>query len=211
MRWQERKGWDILIKAFVEEFGDDPNVRLLIKATPFDARKPQIPQQDFKRCVKVLDAFPAENIELLTDSLSVQELIELYGSADAFVLSSRGEGWGRPFIEAMLCGLPAIGPRWSAHLEYMNQQNSLLVSGCLVPVAAKAIDEWRYFEQQLWFEPSIASLRKCMRTVIENGGPSWQRRQETVRELLSRYSASSIAERLRALFLAIPPDGSSYS
>ena len=33
----------------------------------------------------------------------------LYKSADCFVLPSRGEGWGRPQVEAMAMGLPLIG------------------------------------------------------------------------------------------------------
>lgn len=35
----------------------------------------------------------------------------LYKAADAFVLPSRGEGWGRPHVEAMSMALPVIGRR----------------------------------------------------------------------------------------------------
>lgn len=37
------------------------------------------------------------------------EMPRLYKSVDAFVLPSRGEGWGRPHVEAMSMGLPVIG------------------------------------------------------------------------------------------------------
>ncbi len=33
----------------------------------------------------------------------------LYKTMDCFVLPSRGEGWGRPQVEAMAMGLPIIG------------------------------------------------------------------------------------------------------
>jgi glycosyltransferase involved in cell wall biosynthesis len=37
----------------------------------------------------------------------------LYGGADAFVLPTRGEGWGLPILEAMAAGVPAIATNWS--------------------------------------------------------------------------------------------------
>lgn len=39
-------------------------------------------------------------------------LPHLYAAADAFVLPSRGEGWGRPHVEAMSMGLPIIATNW---------------------------------------------------------------------------------------------------
>lgn len=54
-------------------------------------------------------------------------MVALYNSCDAFVLPSRGEGWGRPYMEAMACGLPTIGTRWSGQLEFMHDENSYLI------------------------------------------------------------------------------------
>ena len=51
---------------------------------------------------------------LLTTCYVVQaELPSLYLAVDAFVLPSRGEGWGRPVMEAMAMGLPSIATNWS--------------------------------------------------------------------------------------------------
>jgi len=51
------------------------------------------------------------------------------------VLPSRGEGWGRPHVEAMAMELPIIATFWSGPTQYMNENNSypLSISG-LVPV-----------------------------------------------------------------------------
>ena len=43
---------------------------------------------------------------VVTRHLSQAELRGLYAAADAFVLPSRGEGWGRPHVEAMSMALP---------------------------------------------------------------------------------------------------------
>ena len=39
------------------------------------------------------------------------------------VLPSRGEGWGRPHVEAMAMGLPVIATNWSGPTEYVNEAN----------------------------------------------------------------------------------------
>jgi glycosyltransferase involved in cell wall biosynthesis len=36
-----------------------------------------------------------------------------YKAGDALVLPTRGEGWGRPQVEAMAMGLPVISTNWS--------------------------------------------------------------------------------------------------
>lgn len=45
------------------------------------------------------------------------DLPALYLAADAFVLPSRGEGWGRPHTEAMAMELPIIATNWSGPTE----------------------------------------------------------------------------------------------
>jgi glycosyltransferase involved in cell wall biosynthesis len=42
-------------------------------------------------------------------ALTREEMRDLLASADAFVLPTRGEGWGLPIAEAMSMGLPTIG------------------------------------------------------------------------------------------------------
>ena len=40
-------------------------------------------------------------------------LRNLYAAADAFVLPTRGEGWGLPIAEAMAMAMPVIATNWS--------------------------------------------------------------------------------------------------
>ncbi len=51
----------------------------------------------------------------------------IFASADAFVLPSRGEGWGLPLMEAMSMGLPTIATAFGGNLDFMNGTNSYLV------------------------------------------------------------------------------------
>ena len=51
-------------------------------------------------------------MRVLTRHISQDELRGLYAAADAFVLPSRGEGWGRPHVEAMAMALPGADRHW---------------------------------------------------------------------------------------------------
>ena len=39
------------------------------------------------------------------------------------VLPSHGEGWGRPHMEAMSCGIPVIATKWSGPLAFIDESN----------------------------------------------------------------------------------------
>lgn len=93
-RWQLRKGWDVLVDAFASEFRGVDDVRLVIKTDPFDRAQPLVPHRqladrltDLRR--RLGDRLPP--ISLDVRELSSEAVVELYRSADAFVLPSRGE------------------------------------------------------------------------------------------------------------------------
>jgi len=45
--------------------------------------------------------------------LPIDKMVMLYCAADAFVVTSHGEGFGRPSLEAMAMGLPVIATNFS--------------------------------------------------------------------------------------------------
>ncbi len=59
---------------------------------------------------------PGMVIDLRT--LSVQDLADLYRSAHAFLLPTRGEGWGLVLSDALASGLPSIWTHWSGPVDY---------------------------------------------------------------------------------------------
>jgi len=52
-----------------------------------------------------------------TNTLGKAELKGLYTLGDVFVLPTRGEGAGLPFIEALSSGVPVIATGWGGHMD----------------------------------------------------------------------------------------------
>lgn len=56
------------------------------------------------------------------------ELHSALSKADYFISPSKAEGWNLPLFEMMSIGMPCITTNYSAHTEYVNKNNSILVN-----------------------------------------------------------------------------------
>jgi hypothetical protein len=164
--FSERKGWTQLIRAWALAFDSTDPVCLVLKTGSYWQDGAEV-RERIERFVRDEVGGPGRlaPIKVLTHTLTSSELPRFYASADAYVLASRGEGWGRPYMEAMAMGLPTIASRWSGNLEFMNDGNSFLVDGELVPVPddAQLIND--LYLGHRWFEPDVDALAEAMRNV----------------------------------------------
>ncbi|WP_373061806.1 glycosyltransferase [Gemmatimonas sp.] len=168
--WRYRKGWDVLLRAWANAFEPDEDVTLLLRTYPSsksDGRDQQtviesaIDEFLQTKCGK--SRHQVAPIVALTETLPDSALPSLYAVAHAFVLPTRGEGWGRPLMEAMASGLPVIATRWSAHLEFMNDANSLLLdSEGLEEITDPTLP---LYVGQRWASPSAEHCTTLLRRV----------------------------------------------
>lgn len=202
--WQDRKGYDILLRAFLSEFKRDEDVTLLLKVyqinDPFTDLEAKIVYFIEREVGIPLEQTPP--IILLNGIIPQQEMPRVYCSADAFVLPSRGEGWGRPYLEALCCGLPVIGTRWGGQMDFLNDENSYPVEIEGVMASSPKIDI-EVLAGQRWAEPSVDHLRQQMRRVFTNREEARARaargRQEVVDRLEWRVIIPRWAEMFRNL------------
>lgn len=132
-----RKGLDILLPAFEEAFGDDPDVSLVLAVThrPSSLGDPDLdnPKTHYR-----------SRIYCLTGDYSEREMAKLYRACDAYVTASRGEGWNLPMCEAAACGLPVIAPRNTAHAEILADDTAFLfdTEGAAPWPGAEKVSPW---------------------------------------------------------------------
>eukprot|EP01052_Picozoa_sp_SAG31_P022391 SAG31_NODE_1779_length_7293_cov_39.850153_4_plen_460_part_00 len=82
------------------------------------------------------------SIKLLPEYLPKESVAQLYLAADAFVLCSRGEGWGRPVAEAMAMGVPTLATNWSGQTDFLDQDTGTLFRSRFFPFSL--------FEAEIW-------------------------------------------------------------
>ena len=84
---------------------------------------------------------------------------------DAFVSLHRSEGYGLGLAEAMYLGLPVIGTGYSGNMDFMTQENSILIGYRLVPVPP---DAYPHAEDQHWAEPDLDEATAHMIGLVDD-------------------------------------------
>ena len=191
----DRKGWDVLLDAWCDAFAADDGVRLVLKCLGL-----HVPEAEIRARIDAhLDGRPAAPIVLDTRFLPTADMPRLYAGADAFVLASRGEGWGRPWMEAMAMGLPTIGSRWSGTTMFMDDANSWLVDGEVIDVAESAQSHTPFYRGHRWFHPDREALAAAL-VEVRRGGAEVEARAASARAgLIERYGPEPIAARIAEL------------
>jgi glycosyltransferase involved in cell wall biosynthesis len=132
-KWEHRKGWDVLLKAYFTTFTIRDNVALYLKTYLYMAPQPynlhaiRAQVETYVRDQLNLHPDNMPRFYILTGETAASDMPGLYASMDAFVLPTRGEGWGLPFQEAMAMGLPTVGTAWGGNMEFMTDDNSYLI------------------------------------------------------------------------------------
>ena len=196
-KWESRKGWDVLLEAFFREFRHDECVRLVIKTqhfyTEFDASIKDFAITYSRKHFQGLDKGPLPELHVIERRLPYDRMPSLYRSADAFVLPSRGEGWGRPVAEAMATGLPTIATNWSGMTEYLNERNGFPIPVVRITSASDAP------QGHSRAEPSLIELRRIMRRVVsEKDREAAQRGARARKDMLEKYSPVAVAQIAKA-------------
>src|SRR5262249_2532152 len=110
--WTFRKGWDLLLRAYCDEFTPASGPGLLLKLTRSLHPMPFVLQQAESEVNRIGQSLSDRPDIVVSDAiLDADRMAALYRSVPAFVVPSRGEGCGRPYMEAMASGLAVIGTR----------------------------------------------------------------------------------------------------
>jgi glycosyltransferase involved in cell wall biosynthesis len=190
--WVWRKGWDLLVRAYYSEFDASEDVRLVIRSSRVR------PQELHSFLAREFRPGPRPELVLLPFAIPREAMPRLYASADAFVVPSRGEGWGLAYGEAMASGLPTIATNWGGQLDFMNSQNAYLIDyERLVPIDEEVRSTLGAEQGLRWVEPSLDHLRWLMRWVFEHPEEAREKGQLARATICDRATWGQAALRIR--------------
>lgn len=198
-KWEPRKGHDVLLRAYFEEFSESDPVSLTLQTYLFN--EPKHVARDPAKIMARIEAFAKTlglpegkrlpRVHVMADERPVADMPSLFRSADCFVLPTRGEGWGLPIIEAMAMGLPAIATEWSGQTDFMSRRNSLplRVSHFEKSSGPGAV----YLNNQTWAVADVKDLRRLLRWVFEHPEEAKELGAQARADVVARYSEEAVA------------------
>lgn len=189
---QRRKGSNLLIRAFQEEFSED-EATLVLKDCPKEFEKPEG------------ISYLRKNIIVIHENVPSNKMGSFYKGADCFVLPTRGEGFGIPILEAMACKIPVIVTNYSGHLDFCDNNNSFLIE-CdhfNSPLFDEKDNYISASKKAVGAQPSVEHLRWIMRYVYENHKEkSIKRKVDNAFETSKNYTWKEVGKKMINIFSA---------
>lgn len=165
-----KKGIDALLRAYHAGFWDRPDEVLLVLKTYIQMSNrsneleqvKQYIQNIRQRCRIPADRFPP--VLPLVYTMSDDEIGGLHARGDAYVCSSRAEGWGIPVFDALGFGKTVITNAAGGMNDFVTRDNSLVYGG--MPTYffdTPHGDPGLYTGVEQCFEPCIPEMAMVMR------------------------------------------------
>ena len=171
----DRKNVGFLIKAFFEIFKNKKTKPGLILKTSIgvdsymgrDTILKKI--KDIRKSVNSTDL---PNIYLISGEFNNSEMNELYNHSKikSMVSLTKGEGFGRPLLEASLSGKPVIATAWSGHIDFL-APNSTLLPRNLAKIHPNAVWGEIILADSEWFNVNYNYASKILKDVYKNYKP----------------------------------------
>lgn len=189
-----RKGVDLALRAFREEFRPNESARMLLKT-----RKGFL---DVGSETAMLDD---PRVLIIDEDYTREQMVHLYHLADCLLAPSRGEGSGLTPRDAMATGLPVILTDWSGLSEIADERYNYPIS---IDGLGPAPTECSSYQHGVtgggpignFAQPSISALRQAMRQVYEDRSEALRRGREAADWMRREYTWEHCAHRwLRVL------------
>ena len=200
---EDRKDVSGLIKTFLETFkGQKTRPALIVKTS--SATSSVMDRESILDKIRVIEEQVGgvlPSIYLLHGDLLDEEVNELYNHSKvkAFVSFTKGEGFGRPLLEASLTAKPVITSNWSGHLDFLNDDMSVLLQGEVKQIHPSAVVEKMLLAESGWFTVNYKKASGVLVDVYKNYKKYVDGAKRQAYRSRTEFSLDKMAEKLLSI------------
>jgi glycosyltransferase involved in cell wall biosynthesis len=161
----ERKGLDVLLRAFWQEFSPNEPVELLIKSYRENDR-PSPAENYIAGVASKYNIRPEDSakVSVIDTPMRDEDVPGFMKSFDAVVSTHRSEGFGLTPFYAMAMGIPVITTDYGGVTDFCRDDTAWLVDvEKMVQPGEAEKNTFDHLRGTMWAEPSIESARKALR------------------------------------------------
>jgi len=203
----ERKGWDILLKAFWKEFSADDPVELTIKSYRENDRLEPLEILVAVEAAKLgVDRSKRAPVVIMDELMPAAQIPSFMKSFDAYVSPHRSEGFGMNPWHAMAIGVPVICTNFGGNTDFTKSDTSWLVklSGYSKP-SEKEASIFPHLRGMVWGEPDVQDLRRQMRLCMQNTDEAARRAKIGAEHVASAYSYARVMTSFETILKTAAP------
>ena len=195
---EDRKNTGLLVKTFLETFNTPSRKKpaLILKTNHVNYSL-----MDREEILKKINDIRKQvggtlpNIYLLHGEMTDEEMNELNNNpkVKSFISFTKGEGFGRPLLEAAITGKPIIASNWSGHIDFLHPDYNILVGGELKNVHKSAANKFLLGESQ-WFNINTTIASRAMKDVFNHYKKYIEKSRKQTQYIKNNFSLDKMGE-----------------
>jgi glycosyltransferase involved in cell wall biosynthesis len=201
---EDRKNVGLLVRVFLETFKQSKTTppALILKTSGgnfsiLDKKEILKKISDIRGTVQLEEGQTLPNVYVLHGELTDAEMNSLYNhpKVKAHVSLTKGEGFGRPLLEASISGKPIVASGWSGHMDFLNAEDAVLVGGELKQIHQSSVWENILIPESSWFRPDIQQAANALAAVFMDYDTFHKKAKKLGKENFKKFSYKSIQQR----------------
>lgn len=188
-----RKNIPGLLEAFGRAFSKNDDVCLIAKVS---AKKQQMQfDVDFNSLLNAFKRKYPQHASIEVINTFIPNIAELYNACDVVFTMTRAECFWLPGIEGMAAGKLVIAPNYGGQLDFMSENNSLLIPGKIVP-SPREMQYWTTSPHAAMFEPNIEEASNILQHAYKEYQSLIDRFNSGMKSAIEIYSWDKVAQQI---------------
>lgn len=191
-----RKNLGGMLKAYLNAFTAKDDVCLVIKIN-LQKNNDKVHsfyinyQELYKRIIRKYKN-PAQ-IEMVTEF--VPNMVEFYNAVDVVYTMTNAEGFYLPGLEGLACNKLNIAPRHGGQLDFLNDNNSLLVDGKITRAPREYL-YWTHEPNATMFDPSIEAGSEALFKSYKEYDQLMNKFSPNIKETYLKYTWDNVVNQI---------------